>query len=63
MCIYCPETDECYYVRPHAYGASVTLRIRPAGTASKPLKALRTSAQRTSVVTTEGPQREESDER
>jgi len=29
VCIYCPETDECYYVQPDAYGASVTLRIRP----------------------------------
>jgi hypothetical protein len=25
--IYCPDTDECYYVRPVAHGASVTLRI------------------------------------
>jgi hypothetical protein len=29
VCICCPETDECYYVRPHAHGASVTLRIAP----------------------------------
>ena len=29
VCIYCPETDECYYVRPDAHGASVTLRITP----------------------------------
>ena len=29
VCIYCPETDECYYVRPDAHGASVTLRIAP----------------------------------
>ena len=29
VCIYCPETDECYYVRPAAHGASVTLRITP----------------------------------
>jgi hypothetical protein len=27
VCIYCPETDECYYVQPDAHGASVTLRI------------------------------------
>jgi hypothetical protein len=27
--IYCPETDECYYVQPGAHGASVTLRITP----------------------------------
>jgi len=29
VCIYCPETDECYYVQPAAYGTSVTLRITP----------------------------------
>jgi hypothetical protein len=29
MCIYCPDTDECYYIRPDTHGASVTLRIRP----------------------------------
>jgi hypothetical protein len=27
VCIYCPETDKCYYVRPDAHGSSVTLRI------------------------------------
>ena len=30
LCIYCPETDECYYVRPHDFGQSVTLRVTPA---------------------------------
>jgi hypothetical protein len=29
VCIYCPDTDQCYYVRPDAHGASVTLRITP----------------------------------
>ena len=29
VCVYCPETDECYYVRPAAHGCSVTLRIAP----------------------------------
>lgn len=29
VCIYCPETDQCYYVRPAAHGASVTLRVTP----------------------------------
>ncbi|QIG42127.1 hypothetical protein G5V58_04500 [Nocardioides anomalus] len=29
LCIYCPDTDECYYVRPWEHRASVTLRIRP----------------------------------
>lgn len=27
VCIYCPETDDCYYVKPAEHGASVTLRI------------------------------------
>ena len=30
-CIYCPETDACYYLRPQDHGQSVTLRV----TASK----------------------------
>jgi hypothetical protein len=30
VCIYCPETDECYYVRPADYGGSVTVRVVPA---------------------------------
>ena len=29
VCIYCPDTDECYYVRPGTYGASVTVRVAP----------------------------------
>ncbi len=29
VCIYCPESDQCYYVRPGTHGASVTLRITP----------------------------------
>ncbi|MGK2865069.1 MAG: group I intron-associated PD-(D/E)XK endonuclease [Mycobacterium sp.] len=29
ICIYCPETDECYYIRPTDHGASVNLRIAP----------------------------------
>jgi hypothetical protein len=27
LCIYCPETDECYYVRPTDHETSVTLRV------------------------------------
>lgn len=27
VCIYCPETDHCYYIRPTDHGRSVTLRI------------------------------------
>ena len=26
-CIYCPETDECYYLNPDEYDKSVTLRV------------------------------------
>jgi hypothetical protein len=29
-CIYCPETDECYYLRPAGFRQSVTLRVKPA---------------------------------
>lgn len=29
VCMYCPDTDECYYVRPNLHGASVTLRVTP----------------------------------
>ncbi|MGW8567236.1 group I intron-associated PD-(D/E)XK endonuclease [Isoptericola sp. NPDC055881] len=29
VCVYCPETDECYYIKPGDYGASVTLRVAP----------------------------------
>jgi hypothetical protein len=29
ICVYCPDTDECYYVRPASLGASVTLRVAP----------------------------------
>jgi hypothetical protein len=29
VCIYCPETDDCYYVRPADYRQSVTLRVTP----------------------------------
>jgi hypothetical protein len=29
ICIYCPETDDCYYIRPAEHGASVTLRVTP----------------------------------
>ena len=26
-CVYCPETDRCYYIDPKKYGLSVRLRI------------------------------------
>ena len=29
VCIYCPETDECYYLRPADHRQSVTLRVAP----------------------------------
>ena len=28
-CVYCPDTDECYYLDPKQYGSNVTLRVRP----------------------------------
>jgi hypothetical protein len=30
LCIYCPDTDECYYVSPQDCKAEVTLRVFPA---------------------------------
>jgi hypothetical protein len=29
ICVYCPDTDDCYYVRPTDHAGSVTLRISP----------------------------------
>lgn len=29
LCVYCPDTDECYYVRPADHRHSVTLRVTP----------------------------------
>lgn len=29
VCIYCPDTDECYYIQPTDHGASVNLRTTP----------------------------------
>jgi hypothetical protein len=26
-CIYCPDTDECYYVDPSKFGSNVSLRV------------------------------------
>lgn len=28
-CVYCPETDKCYYFNPSLFGKSLTLRIEP----------------------------------
>jgi hypothetical protein len=30
LCVYCPETDACYYVRPCDHRRSVTLRVTSA---------------------------------
>lgn len=30
LCVYCPDTDACYYVEPRAYRDSVTLRVSSA---------------------------------
>lgn len=42
-CIYCPETDACYYLRPADFGQSVTLRVTPSrnGQLSRVLQAER----------------------
>lgn len=29
VCVYCPDTDRCYYLRPPEHRQSVTLRIVP----------------------------------
>jgi hypothetical protein len=29
MCIYCPNTDSCYYVNPSDYNKTLTLRLVP----------------------------------
>jgi hypothetical protein len=29
VCVYCPDTDACYYIRPGAHGPTVTLRVAP----------------------------------
>ncbi|MBI1916353.1 MAG: hypothetical protein HYS12_16720 [Planctomycetes bacterium] len=31
VCVYCPNTDECYYFDPKDINQSITLRVRPAG--------------------------------
>jgi hypothetical protein len=35
VCIYCPDTDECYYLRPTAFRQSVSLRVTPSGNNQK----------------------------
>ena len=38
-CVYCPDTDECYYFNPNEYRRSVTLRvITPKNNQSKNIK-------------------------
>ena len=27
-CVYCPDTDECYYLEPGKYGSSMSLRVK-----------------------------------
>jgi hypothetical protein len=31
VCICCPDTGDCHYVDPKAFGISVSLRVRPSG--------------------------------
>ena len=35
VCVYCPETDECYYLRPKDFSQSVTLRVTPSRNGQK----------------------------
>ena len=35
VCVYCPETDECYYLRPHDFRESVSLRVTPSRNGQK----------------------------
>lgn len=35
VCVYCPDTDECHYLRPADFRQSVTLRVRPAVSAQQ----------------------------
>jgi hypothetical protein len=28
FCIFCPDTDQCYYVEPHRYRSDLTLRVK-----------------------------------
>jgi len=38
-CIYCPDTDECYFLDPNAFDKSVTLRVEmPKNNQSKHIK-------------------------
>ncbi len=39
FCIYCPDTDDCYYLDPKDFNKSVTLRVRaPKNNQSKSVK-------------------------
>ena len=29
MCVYCPDTNACYYIDPRSFARSVTLRVTP----------------------------------
>jgi hypothetical protein len=31
VCVYCPDTDTCYYFSPHQINRSITLRVKPPG--------------------------------
>ena len=28
-CVYCPDTDECYYIAPSEFGSNISLRVAP----------------------------------
>lgn len=35
VCVYCPQTDECYYANPKDFGKRITLRVEPVGDSRK----------------------------
>lgn len=35
FCVYCPDTDQCYYFDPKKFGSSVKLRLRQPGNNAK----------------------------
>lgn len=35
VCVYCPQTDECYYLRPQDHRVSVSLRLVPSKNGQK----------------------------
>ena len=36
FCIYCPDADDCYYIRPAERVAPITLRVTPSTNGQQP---------------------------